>query len=261
VNADLALDDPLDALARFSRDVDLSARAQLVGGGMRTAVELQRGFLEEARRFWLQGRFDGVVPEAGQLIALWDDTIAKLEAQDFASLSRRLDWVLKRRLLQSVLDRRPDLTWQSPALKHLDQMYASLDEADGLFWAVERAGQVERLVDEHAIDRARREPAPDTRAWTRAQLLRLAGAHRVDRVDWDRVCVRIPSDRWPYFRRRTVHLPLPFGATRAEHAAHFAGHAPLSVVLEALQASDDSPWGAPTDRPHKFWTVHTGETR
>ena len=261
VNADLALDDPLDALERYSRDPGLRARARLVNGASWTAVELQCGFLDEAKRFEARGGFDGIVPEARGLIALWEDSLIRLRTRDFDALGRRLDWVLKRRLLQGVLDRRPDLTWQSPALKHLDQLYSSIEESDGLFWPVEQAGQVDTVVDEAAVERSRHEPTPDTRAWTRAHLLRLAGQQRVEEVDWDRVRFRIPTGRWPNTRSRTVHMPLPFGDTRADNERHFADGAPLVAVLEALQASDEPYAADPAAIVPAFWTIRIGEDR
>lgn len=259
VNPNLALDDPLDALDSFSRDPNLETRAKLVNDGWRSAVELQCDFLEEARRFAASGGFEGIVPEAERILALWEDTVGKLETRDFDTLSRRLDWVLKRRLLQSVLDRRSELTWQSPALRYLDQLYASLDESDGLFWAVERCGQVDRMVDEDAVERARREPPSDTRAWTRAHLLRLAGEDHVDQVDWDHVRFLTPTGRWPYTRSRIVHLPVPFEDTRAENERFFRDRAPLSVVLEALQASDEADGSATPTTAQNFWAIHIGE--
>ena len=239
VNPDLTLDDPLDALEDFTRSPDLTARARLVNGAQWSAVDLQWGFLEEARRFAGRGGFEGVVPDADRLLALWEDTLVKLEARDFDALSRRLDWVLKRRLLQGVLERRPDLTWQSPAIRHLDQLYASVDERDGLFWPLEASGQVDCVVDAAAIERARHEPPPDTRAWTRAHLLRLAGNSRVELVDWDRVRVSLPTSRPPYYRARTVHLPVPFGHTRLENERHFTPAPPLAAVLDELGAADE----------------------
>ena len=201
------------------------------------------------------------MPEARGLIALWEDSLIRLRTRDFDALGRRLDWVLKRRLLQGVLDRRPDLTWQSPALKHLDQLYSSIEESDGLFWPVEQAGQVDTVVDEAAVERSRHEPTPDTRAWTRAHLLRLAGQQRVEEVDWDRVRFRIPTGRWPNTRSRTVHMPLPFGDTRADNERHFADGAPLVAVLEALQASDEPYAADPAAIVPAFWTIRIGEDR
>ena len=183
----------------------------------------------------------------------------KLASRDFTTLSRRLDWVAKYRLLRGVLDRRPDLGWHSPAVKQLDQLYANLDEAEGPFWALERAGQLDRVVTDEAIERAGCEPPPDTRAWTRAQLLRLAGGGRIERVSWDRVSVRTPTPQSRFFRTRVVHLPLPYGSTRADNERFFAEGALLESVVEALRATDPPPVVTPGPALHNPWPLQPEE--
>jgi len=256
VEARLTLDDPLGALGTWSRGPMLAATADLVGGERRTAVELQLEFLEAAGRFADRGGFDGIVPRARELLVLWDNTLRQLEARAFDTLSRRLDWVAKYRLLSGMLDRRPDLDWNSPVVKQLDQLYASIDD-DGPFWALERARQVEQLVTEADIDRAEREPPSDTRAWTRAHLLRLAGDDRVARVQWDRVHVRTLSPHSPYARTRAVHLPVPYEATRADNGRFFLEGASLESVVEGLQAADRLP-AALGPALHGSWTLSNG---
>ena len=78
---------------------------------------------------------------------------------------------------------------------------------------------VQRLVSRSQIERFVYEPPEDTRAWTRAMLLRVAGADRVNNMDWDRITVRLAGShglaayqviwmqdprRWT--RRDTEHL-------------------------------------------------------
>ena len=118
-----------------------------------TAVELQLRFLEEAQRFAASGGFDDVVPRAGDILALWADTLEKLRAGDVTGFASRLDWVLKFRILQRAMQQQPGLTWASPEIKHLDHLYGSLDPGAGLYWAYERLGAVERLVSEAEIER------------------------------------------------------------------------------------------------------------
>ncbi|MDH4066187.1 MAG: proteasome accessory factor PafA2 family protein, partial [Acidobacteriota bacterium] len=67
----LALDDPLEALQRWSHDPSLRAGARLVSGEAVTAVELQQRFLDEARACDATRGFDGIVPRAGDILALW----------------------------------------------------------------------------------------------------------------------------------------------------------------------------------------------
>jgi proteasome accessory factor A len=235
VSAEIALDDPLDALQRWGHDPTLTARARLVSGAAATAVELQRRFLEAARRFAARGGFAGIVPRAAELIECWESTLGMLEARDFAGLGRRLDWVLKRQLIERAMARRPRLSWSSPEIKLLDQMYASIDAGDGLFWSCEDAGLVDVVVSRNDIRRAMRTPPADTRAWTRAHLLRRAGADAIDEVDWDHVSFSLRSRFRPWARERCrVDLPRPYGDTRIERAAIFEADRSLDDLVEAL---------------------------
>jgi proteasome accessory factor A len=241
VSPDLALDDPLDALQRWGHDPMLTARARLVSGGAVTAVELQQRFLGAARRFAADGRFAGIVPRAAELLDCWEDTLARLAARDFAALARRLDWVLKRRLIERAMARRRGLSWSSPEIKLLDQMYASLDAGEGLFWSCEDAGLVDVVVTRDDIRRAMRTPPADTRAWTRAHLLRRADADVIDEVDWDHVSLSMRSCLRPWTReRRRVDLPRPYGDTRTERAATFEAEQSLDDLVEALGATTES---------------------
>jgi hypothetical protein len=240
IDAALALDDPIDALLAWSRDPSLTARARTVGGVGVTAVDLQFHFLDEAKRFADRGGLDGVVPRADEILSLWEDTLERLRARDVPALARRLDWLLKLQMLQRARTR-ASLAWTAPELKHLDHIYASLDEREGVFWAYEREGLVDRVVSEEAVARAVIEPPVNTRAWTRAQLLRLAGTAHVEYVDWDAVRVKLSGRFGPNLVTmcRTIELPHPAQSTEAEHRTVFEGAPALNVVLARLAAHDE----------------------
>ena len=241
--ARVLLEDPLDALAAWNRDPDLRATARLANGGRTTAVELQRRFLEQVARFVEGGGCDGLVPDAKRLIALWDDTLTKLETRDFDALGGRLDWVLKRSMIERVRARRPDLRWDAPALKQLDHRYAGLDAETGLYWAWERQGAVEQVVTDEAIDAFTASPPEDTRAWTRAMLLRrLADGDRVEAMDWDVIRARCRGARG---RRRTLHMSHPMKHGRAQTQSCFDATTSSHELLDRLGARDEpptSPW-------------------
>jgi proteasome accessory factor A len=230
----LILDEPLEALLRWGHDPVLRARARTAAGRHFTAVELQHAFLDHAARFVADGGCEGIVPRAAEIVALWADTLAKLRARDFDALRGRIDWILKRHALERALERQPTLSWRSPALKVLDHRYASLDVAEGLHWAYRRAGVVERFVDDAHIARFEAEPPTDTRAWTRAMMLRLAGAARVDGVVWDWMEFTAGPGGRP---GRRLDLPDPLGFTEAEVGHLFAGEPALDDVLDALGAT------------------------
>ncbi len=235
VDARLILDDPVDAIVRWSHDPTLRARAVLASGRDTTALELQFRFLAAAQRFVGSGGCDGLVPRANDIVALWEDTLVKLEAGDVVALAARLDWVLKFRILQRALQQRPALTWASPEIKHLDHLYSSLDRDAGLYWAYERQGIVERQVSEEHIERFVDQPPEDTRAWTRALLLRLGG-DAVCGVDWDQVTLRTPG-RGYWATPRTAQLADPLAFTRARTAPIINGAESLDAILDALQSA------------------------
>lgn len=230
----LALQDPLRTLADWSRDPAMRVRARTVGGDRLTAVELQMKIVERARRFVEGGGCDGIVPRAEEILSLWEETLSMLEAGDITRLASRLDWALKLLALTRALDRRSDLDWSSPEIKHLDHIYASLEPAEGLYWAYERSGLVHRVVTDAEIGRFVDEPPSDTRAWGRAHLLRFAGPERVDSVDWDSIRFRLDGDdRWSRQRRLEMADPLQF--TEAETASIVYSGADLETVLDALE--------------------------
>jgi proteasome accessory factor A len=234
VNSELILEDAVEAVWRWSHDPSLQTRAALVSGRRLTAVELQLEFFEAACRFVESGGCDGIVPEAQMILDLWGDTLQKLAARDFAALSRRLDWVLKLQILERILAQRPEFNWNSPQLKHLDFMYASLE--DGLYWACEREGAVDKIVTDEHVESLRTAPPENTRAWTRAQLLQLARPEQVERMDWDSITfsLRRQPSSWPY--EITVNLANPLKFTKAECACVFDRSANLEDALELLGA-------------------------
>jgi proteasome accessory factor A len=235
VNVELLLDDPVDAVRRWSHDPTLKARAALTDGRELTAVELQHLFLEDAKRFVGSGGCDGVVPRAGEILSLWEDTLAKLQAEDFASLAPRLDWVLKLSILKQVLDQNPQLAWGSPEIKHLDHLYSSLDESEGLYWAYESGGLVERVVTDEDVGRFTMSPPEDTRAWTRAMLLRWAGPDGVDDVDWDSMRFKTAYERYRTTYRR-LELASPLAHTKADSERAFEDARTLDELLDLLGA-------------------------
>ena len=221
IDRNLMLEDPLSALGVWSRDPGLRSSATLVSGKRVTAVELQLLFLEEARQFIQRGECIDAVPDAAVILDLWSDTLEKLCARDFDALGRRLDWVLKHTLLNSALDKNPQLNWSSPEIKHIDLVYASLDD-DGLYNACVRSGVVESVVDELSVEHCHANPPADTRAYTRAQLLSRWGDDVVT-VDWDKVG----------FARGEIALPDPRSHTKQDMEAVLNSHS-LAGLLKSI---------------------------
>ena len=248
-NLDLILEDPVETVARWSRDPTLTARAGLLTGDQVTALELQRRFFDQASRFVDSGGCEGIVPAARDILGLWADTLDKLSRRDFGALAARLDWVLKLQLLERAMQQRPELNWGSPEIKHLDFKYADLEQ--GLFWACDRAGAVERVgVTEEQIRRFTQHPPADTRAWTRAHLLRLADPQTVADVDWDKITFKLRSQTGAEIRR-TVRLANPLAFTQRDTEAVFRHSEDLDEALDLLGAPDRDP--EPVSVSGQYW--------
>ena len=241
INPNLILDDPLAAVVAWSHDPSLRTRVRMASGQRLTALELQFLFLEEAKRFLESVEGSQWIPRAEEIMALWEDTLNKLRAGDIHALARRLDWVLKMTILERVLERQPRLKWRSPQIKHLDQLYSSLEPSEGLFWAYTQDGFVEKAVDESRIDWFVRNPPADTRAWTRAMILRRTPPGSLDSIDWD--SIRIKTRGTEYWSRYTeLDMSDPFAFTEEEASRVFQEETMLEDILECLAANrSDNP--------------------
>jgi proteasome accessory factor A len=251
-DASLLLDDPLIALRNYSRDPDLNARASMPDGRRLTAVELQLLIVEQAHDFVARGGCDGLVPEAGEIVALWEDTLLKLKDRDFDALASRLDWVMKRQLIERVMDRDPDVGWDCAQARHIDLLYSTLDLRSGVFWSLLKDGAFESVVTAADIERAYRSPPEDTRAWTRTMLLRAAG-NRVRAVNWD--WVRLDTGTPGY---RTVDLANPLANGRDSTYQYFQDSTSLDELLDALGAAHEA---RPPPATQAHWPISYSSVR
>ena len=211
--------------------------APMASGKKLTAVEVQLLFLEEAEKFCAAGGCDRVVPHAGDILALYADTLQKLRAGDLDALAPRLDWVLKLRIIERAMAQRPSLAWDSPELKLLDHLYSSLDPDEGLYWIYQQAGVTESVASAAQIERFLHEPPEDTRAYARARLLRLAEPDQVHCVNWDSIGFKLAGrSGWPLYR--TLEMADPLAFTKADTAALFDSGEPLEAILDALMHKD-----------------------
>jgi proteasome accessory factor A len=237
INPNLVLENPVDAFTCYSHDPALEARARTVNGQYLTALELQYFFLEEARRFEANIGFDGIVPGAGEILSLWENILNKLRNRQFAELRSCIDWVLKLHILERAMAQQPELTWDSPQIKHLDQLYSSLDEREGLYWIYERGGYMQSVVGDEQIEGFMHNPPEDTRAYTRSMLLRSADPTEIDSVDWDSIGFSIRRDEY-WSDRRTMDLSNPLSYTKAKTERCFRESRTLEETLDAIEVLD-----------------------
>ena len=235
----LSLDDPVAAGPAISRDLDLRQPFSMAVPGKRmTAVEIQQAILERAGELVASGKVDHAVPEAAEILRVWQETLDLLRARDVEGLAARCDNWMK----YWLLDRRRQgygRSWQSAELKALDLRYGSLDPSEGLFFQMAAGGCVAEMPSDAEIERAVEEPPEDTRAYLRAQILRRWGS-AVAAMDWSWIDFRMQATRgwWSVAR---LPMPDPRRLTRGEVDAILAECEDVEDLLAALaqDASDD----------------------
>jgi proteasome accessory factor A len=131
-----------------------------------------------------------------------------------------LDWVIKKWLLEQQISRR-GLDWTAPRLRQLDIQYHDTDPGRSLFYVLQDAGQVERLIDDATIAHFIVHPTDDTRAYTRATCLQKYG-DAVLAVNWERVTFRLRDRLGTPGQEGKVLLLNPLRGTKADNQALFA---------------------------------------
>ncbi|HEX2486906.1 MAG TPA: proteasome accessory factor PafA2 family protein, partial [Myxococcota bacterium] len=214
-----ALADPLGALRALARDPELAATLELAGGGRRSALALQREYLERVRAALARAPAPPVAWKA-RVVAMWEETLDAL-ASDPARLADRVDWIAKRSLVEREVrdpaDRRAleqrgqeilrDDVALGPEGRRLRELAFRALRADlryhelgprGGYRRLRAAGRMQVLASDAAVARARREAPRDTRAARRARAIRDARrAERGGAATWHRVRVGLLD--WRFF--------------------------------------------------------------
>lgn len=172
---------PIASLRRLIADPDLRIKVRCSDGVSRSAIELQRMYLERAREYVASA--PAISLEAREIVRLWAEILDALE-HDPSSLFGRLDWVTKRSLLAHAGDE-----LDRDALQKIDLKYHELGV--GYFAQLEREGVALTLVDLDEVQRALTTPPQDSPARRRSQLISALAAEGVRAlVSWDHVEIR-----------------------------------------------------------------------
>ncbi len=95
-----ALQSPVQALRDISHDPTLREAIKLKDGRSITALQIQLEYLEYATLYVNSINPD---PATKDILARWTDVLTKLES-DPTQLSRELDWVIKRDLIDNFMN-------------------------------------------------------------------------------------------------------------------------------------------------------------
>ena len=163
---DWALGNPVTAIRQVSHDPSLRQTILLSGGRRATALEVQWGLFERARKYEQSHGLECVDEEVGRdVMDRWEQVLTGLE-RDPDSVGHWVDWVAKRRLVRGFAERH-GLAPAAPKLRAVDLQYHDL-RADRCLAL--RAG-LDTLVTEAEAREAMTQPPTTTRAYFRGRCL------------------------------------------------------------------------------------------
>ena len=175
----LALRNSVRAIQEISTDTTCSRNIELENGRRLSAVELQWQYFECAKQYFEQAESDLITYE---VMDRWEYTLKCLEVNPLL-LERELDWVIKKKLVETYVASR-DLKWDSNDVLMLDLQYHNIRREGqtrriGLYYKLEKNDRVERIVTDEQVDKAMHLPPETTRAKFRGRFVKLANERKI----------------------------------------------------------------------------------
>jgi Pup amidohydrolase len=175
----IELANPIEANKAVSRDASYRWLVELTDGRRIGAIDIQRLYLEAARR-----HCNLADEEKRWVVREWEAILNELE-RDPLACADRVDWVAKRFLL-STFQEAEHLDWDDPWLQSIDMEYHNIDPVAGLYHEMQRSCAMKRFVDEDEIRDAIFQPPATTRAFFRGRAVAKFNA-AITSIQWDEV--------------------------------------------------------------------------
>lgn len=181
VMRDLTLENAIRAIREVSHDVTGRRTVKLANGREASALDIQQEYFMKARDF-VQRR--GSDATTDRVLELWERTLKAVDSGDLSMVDREIDWVIKHQLIERYRDKH-DLPLSSPRIAQIDLAYHDVSRRRGLYYLLERRGEVDRVSTDLKIFEAKSVPPQTTRARLRGDFIRKAQEKRRDfTVDW-----------------------------------------------------------------------------
>lgn len=166
------LKDPVAAIKSISRDLSCKEPIELADGQQLTPIEMQRAYLKLAQQHLTP---EERTPIVADVLKKWQYVLDNLEI-DPRRLSRHLDWLIKKKLLDAYRQRH-GYEWDDAHLRMMDLQYHDIRPDKGLYIRLLKNGHVQRLLNHEEIVHAMHYPPVDTRAYFRGTCLRRFPKH------------------------------------------------------------------------------------
>ena len=180
----LELANAVEATKSISRDADYEWIVELANGKKISAIDIQRIYLDAARK-----HCDQSGEESRWVLAEWESVLNDLQI-DPMGCTDRVDWAAKKFLL-STFREAEKLDWSDSWLQSIDMEYHNIDPVAGLYHEMLRTCAVRRFLDEDEIREAIFQPPTTTRAFFRGRAVAKFNA-AISSIQWDEVVFQTP---------------------------------------------------------------------
>ncbi|WP_243837801.1 Pup--protein ligase [Cumulibacter soli] len=177
----LAVENPIRAIRDIAKDLTGTLPIRLADGRTMTSLAIQREYYERAVQFCADQDVD---PEHRTALELWGRALDAIESGDHRSISRSIDWAIKKSLIDRYVER-DGLELSDPRIAQIDLAFHDVKRGRGLCRVLESRGVVDRVTTDEQVDFALDNPPQTTRARLRGEFVRVAQELRRDfTVDW-----------------------------------------------------------------------------
>ncbi|RME78416.1 MAG: hypothetical protein D6785_12045, partial [Planctomycetota bacterium] len=134
------LANPIEAMHLISEDLFLTKRFAMKNGESKTALEIQKYYLEEAKSFYGNQKIQSF--EVNEILKVWEETLQALEEQNYEFLGERLDYWMKKEMIEHALWGKPNWEDIGRALPILHRLEERLSKEGDFDWTKEMVHKV-----------------------------------------------------------------------------------------------------------------------
>jgi len=177
------IENPIRTIREISNDLKFRNSFRLSSGREITALQMQN---EMYNIILSMPSLDEILekPFYRYALNLWRRSLDALESQDYSLVDMELDWMIKRKFMNSYKEKH-QLNDMDSRLILLDISYHNIRKDRGLFYILEKSGMAKTLITNNDVNSAMENPPETTRAALRGRFIKVAQEKKRDfTVDW-----------------------------------------------------------------------------
>ena len=183
LNDKFKIENPIKAIREISSDLKFGNSFRLASGREITALQMQK---EMYQIVLSMPGLDEILekPLYKYALDLWKRSLEALESGDFTQVDMEIDWMIKRKFMNSYKDKH-QLNDNDSRMIMLDISYHNIRKDRGIFYILENSGMAKTLVTSNDVNNAMENPPQSTRAALRGRFIKVAQEKKRDfTVDW-----------------------------------------------------------------------------